>query len=182
MVFPRGDEIFNALNTTNFDKVHVVILGQDPYHGRGRRMAFHFRCGRWLLPLVFSISMEIVAEYGGAIPRSGDLTRWAVIEFLLLNATLTVRQAQAGSHQNKGWERVPMRLSARSKQRREYVVFCCGVLMHKRKARSSTAPTSGFKCAASVTALGTSRLLGCGHFKEANDYLSANDYAPIGQA
>ena len=182
VVFPRGDEIFNALNTTNFDKVRVVILGQDPYHGPGQAhgLSFSVREGVALPPSLLNIYKEIVAEYGGAIPRSGDLTRWAAQGVLLLNATLTVRQAQAGSHQNKGWEEFTDAIVRAINERREHVVFLLWGAYAQKKGAIIDRAKHLVLSAPHPSPLSAHRgFLGCGHFKKANEYLSANGYTPI---
>lgn len=182
VVFPRGDEIFNALNTTNFDKVRVVILGQDPYHGPGQAhgLSFSVREGVALPPSLLNIYKEIVAEYGEAMPRSGDLTRWADQGVLLLNATLTVRQAQAGSHQNKGWEEFTDAIVRAINERREHVVFLLWGAYAQKKGAIIDRAKHLVLSAPHPSPLSAHRgFLGCGHFKKANDYLSANGYTPI---
>jgi uracil-DNA glycosylase len=105
-VFPPGSLIFNAFNQTPFDQVSVVILGQDPYHGFGEAhgLCFSVQEGVPKPPSLLNIFKEIENDLGIPVPRDGNLTSWARQGVLLLNATLTVRENQAGSHQNKGWE------------------------------------------------------------------------------
>lgn len=105
-IFPPGSLIFNAFNQTPFDEVKVVILGQDPYHGAGEAhgLCFSVQPGIRKPPSLVNIFKELEDDLGIPPPRDGDLTSWAKQGVLLLNATLTVRQDQAGSHQNKGWE------------------------------------------------------------------------------
>ena len=105
-VFPPGSLIFNAFNQTPFDKVRVVLLGQDPYHGPGQAHGLCFSVPKGIPhpPSLVNIFKELKDDLGIPPPESGDLTGWARQGVLLLNATLTVRQNQAGSHQNKGWE------------------------------------------------------------------------------
>lgn len=105
-VYPRGSQIFNAFSQTPFSAVKAVILGQDPYHGVGQAhgLSFSVPAGVSLPPSLQNIYKELLDDLGGASPKSGDLTPWARQGVLLLNATLTVRAQQAGSHQNKGWE------------------------------------------------------------------------------
>ena len=104
--FPPGKLIFNAFNLCPFDKVKVVIIGQDPYHEQGQAMGLSFSVpdGIAMPPSLVNIFKEIQADLGVAMPASGNLTRWAQQGVLLLNATLTVRAHQAASHQRKGWE------------------------------------------------------------------------------
>ena len=104
--YPPGSLIFNAFEVTPWSKVRVVILGQDPYHGAGQAhgLCFSVNDGVPFPPSLHNIFKEIRTDVGTEIPRSGNLARWAEQGVLLLNATLTVRAGQAGSHQNKGWE------------------------------------------------------------------------------
>ena len=105
-IFPPGKLIFNAFNLCPFDKVKVVIIGQDPYHGPGQAhgLCFSVNDGVPFPPSLVNIFKEIKADIGSDAPTTGNLTRWAEQGVLLLNATLTVRAHQAGSHQNRGWE------------------------------------------------------------------------------
>lgn len=107
-VYPRNADIFNAFNITPFDDVKVVILGQDPYHGPGQAhgLSFSVQKGVAVPPSLKNIYKELSTDIPGfVIPNTGDLTKWAQQGVLLLNATLTVRAATAGSHQKKGWEK-----------------------------------------------------------------------------
>lgn len=105
-VYPPGKLIFNAFNLCPFDKVKVVIIGQDPYHGPGQAhgLCFSVNDGIQPPPSLVNIFKEINSDLGKPVPQSGNLTRWAEQGVLLLNATLTVRAHQAGSHQRRGWE------------------------------------------------------------------------------
>jgi len=106
-IFPPGPKIFNAFNTTPFDKVKVVLIGQDPYHGYGQAngLCFSVSDGVKQPPSLQNIFKELNQDLQIAIPSSGNLEGWARQGVLLLNATLTVRENQAGSHQGKGWEK-----------------------------------------------------------------------------
>lgn len=105
-VYPPARLIFNAFDHCPFDKVKVVIIGQDPYHGAGQAngLCFSVNKGIKMPPSLVNIFKEIAADTGRQIPADGDLTRWSEQGVLLLNATLTVRAGNAGSHQRKGWE------------------------------------------------------------------------------
>ncbi len=105
-IYPKGTDIFRAFNSTPFDSVKVVILGQDPYHGFGQAhgLCFSVPEGISFPPSLNNIFKEYKDDLGYEIPRSGNLEHWAKEGVLLLNATLTVRVNQAGSHQRKGWE------------------------------------------------------------------------------
>lgn len=124
-IYPPGPLIFNAFNHTPFDQVRVVIIGQDPYHGPGQAhgLSFSVPKGVDLPPSLQNIYKEIAADLHINMSRSGDLTPWADQGVLLLNATLTVEQAQAGSHQNKGWEQFTDAAIAALNQHCEHLVF-----------------------------------------------------------
>jgi uracil-DNA glycosylase len=107
-IYPKNADIFNAFNTTPFDDVKVVIIGQDPYHGpnQAHGLSFSVQKGVPAPPSLRNIYKELSTDIPGfTIPQTGDLTKWAQQGVLLLNATLTVRSATAGSHQKKGWEK-----------------------------------------------------------------------------
>lgn len=179
IIYPRGAEIFNALNTTAFDRVRVVILGQDPYHGEGQAhgLAFSVRDGVAIPPSLMNIYKEIDAEFGSAPQRrrSGDLTRWAEQGVLLLNATLTVRKAQAGSHQNKGWEEFTDAVIRAVNHHHEHIVFMLWGSYAQKKGAFIDRQKHLVLSAPHPSPLSAHRgFLGCGHFKQANDYLSAH--------
>lgn len=123
--YPPGNLIFNAFNLCPFDRVRVVILGQDPYHepGQAQGLCFSVNDGVAFPPSLINIFKEIKADTGAPVPQSGSLVRWAEQGVLLLNATLTVRQHQAGSHQRKGWEVFTDAVISTLSREREHVVF-----------------------------------------------------------
>ncbi len=125
LCFPPGKLVFNAFNLCPFDKVKVVILGQDPYHEQGQAMGLSFSVpeGIMLPPSLQNIYKEIQNDLGKPIPTSGDLTRWAKQGVLLLNATLTVRAHIANSHQTLGWANFTDAAIEALNAHREYVVF-----------------------------------------------------------
>ena len=124
-VFPPGGEIFAAFDATPFDRVKVVILGQDPYHdvNQANGLCFSVRDGVPFPPSLMNIFKEIHDDLGKPIPESGDLSRWARQGVLLLNSTLTVRAHSAGSHQNHGWEQFTDEVILRLATGREHLVF-----------------------------------------------------------
>ena len=124
-VFPPGGEIFAAFDATPFDRVKVVILGQDPYHdvNQANGLCFSVRDGVPFPPSLMNIFKEIHDDLGKPIPTSGDLSRWARQGVLLLNSTLTVRAHSAGSHQNHGWEQFTDEVILRLATGREHLVF-----------------------------------------------------------
>ena len=123
--YPSEDRIFNAFNLCPFDKVKVVILGQDPYHEQGQAMGLSFSVpeGIMLPPSLQNIYKEIQNDLGKPIPASGDLTRWAKQGVLLLNATLTVRAHIANSHQTLGWQNFTDAAIEALNAHREHIVF-----------------------------------------------------------
>lgn len=124
-VYPPGKLIFNAFDKCSFDNTRVVILGQDPYHGEGQAngLAFSVADGITKPPSLINIFKEIQDDLGKPIPKSGNLERWAEQGVMLLNATLTVRAGQAGSHQGKGWETFTDAVIKLISDEKEHVVF-----------------------------------------------------------
>lgn len=124
-IYPPGNEIFNAFDSCPFDKVKVVILGQDPYHGpnQANGLSFSVREGVPLPPSLQNIYKELKNDLGVQAPKSGDLEKWAKQGVLLLNATLTVRAANAGSHQGKGWEEFTDAVIKILSEQKENLVF-----------------------------------------------------------
>jgi uracil-DNA glycosylase len=123
--YPPGKLIFNAFDRCSFDNVKVVILGQDPYHGphQANGLCFSVNDGISHPPSLVNIFKEIKLDLGKEIPKSGNLERWADQGVLLLNATLTVRENQAGSHQKQGWEEFTDTVIAQLNQHKENLVF-----------------------------------------------------------
>ncbi len=124
-IYPPGSEIFAAFNYTPFDNVRVVILGQDPYHGPGQAngLCFSVKSGIRKPPSLLNIFKELNSDLGYDIPENGNLENWAKQGVLLLNATLTVRASQAGSHQNKGWEEFTNKAIQKLSENKDKLVF-----------------------------------------------------------
>jgi uracil-DNA glycosylase len=124
-IYPKGNQIFNAFDKTPFDKVKVVILGQDPYHepGQAHGLCFSVNDGIPLPPSLQNIYKEIQDDLGIVPPASGNLERWAAQGVLLLNATLTVQAHRAGSHQQKGWEEFTDAVIHQLAEEKEHLVF-----------------------------------------------------------
>lgn len=125
-IYPKNADIFNAFAKTPFDKVKVVILGQDPYHGANQAhgLSFSVQRGIRIPPSLQNIYKELATDIQGfTIPNTGDLTEWTEQGVLLLNATLTVQAANAGSHQKKGWEPFTDHVIQTISDKREHVVF-----------------------------------------------------------
>lgn len=180
--YPPGSKIFNAFNTTPFERVKVVILGQDPYHEPGQAMGLSFSVpeGVALPPSLRNIYAEIQQELGTVPPASGDLTRWAAQGVLLLNATLTVRRGQAGSHQGRGWERFTDAAIRALAQQREHLVFLLWGSYAAKKAQFIDAQRHLVLTSAHPSPLSAYRgFFGNHHFQLCNDYLVRNGQSPI---
>ena len=175
-IYPAGDLIFNALNTTKLDNVKVVVLGQDPYHGPGQAhgLCFSVLPGVRVPPSLVNIFKEIQQEFGFVPPNHGYLQSWAEQGVLLLNATLTVEQAKAGSHQNKGWETFTDRIVEAVNARCNGVVFMLWGSYAQKKGRVIDSRRHLVLKSVHPSPLSAHRgFLGNGHFKAANDYLMA---------
>ena len=124
-IYPPGSLIFNAFNLCPFDSTKVIIIGQDPYHGPGQAhgLCFSVNDNVPLPPSLVNIFKEIHDDLGKPVPATGNLTRWAAQGVLLLNATLTVREHQAGSHQRHGWEEFTDAAIRCLAQEKEHLVF-----------------------------------------------------------
>jgi len=124
-IYPPGKQIFNAFAHCTWDKLKVVIIGQDPYHGPGQANGLCFSVGDGIKkpPSLVNIFKEVQSELGVGIPESGNLERWANQGVMLLNATLTVRASSPGSHQNKGWEQFTDAVISLVSEGKENVVF-----------------------------------------------------------
>jgi len=182
VIYPPGPKIFNALNSTPFEQVRVVILGQDPYHGPGQAhgLCFSVLPGVRIPPSLINIYREIHSDLGITPPRHGNLQSWADQGVLLLNAVLTVERGQAGSHQGKGWETFTDTIVQLLTDGREDLVFMLwgsyaqkkGAVIDGRKHLVLKAPHP--------SPLSAHRgFLGCKHFSRANDYLIQHRRAPI---
>ena len=181
-IFPPGREIFAAFDATPFDRVKVVILGQDPYHdlGQANGLCFSVRDGIPFPPSLVNIFKEIHDDLGKPRPTSGDLTRWARQGVLLLNSTLTVRAHCAGSHQNRGWEEFTNEVILHLAQHREHLVFILwgayaikkGAFIDRTRHLVLTSPHP--------SPLSAHRgFFGNKHFSKTNEYLIAHGNEPI---
>jgi uracil-DNA glycosylase len=182
VVFPPGSLIFNALDSTPFERVKVVILGQDPYHGPGQAhgLCFSVRDGVAPPPSLVNIFRELTEDVGCPPPSSGDLRPWAEQGVLLLNAVLTVERGRAGAHQGKGWERFTDRIVAELNDGRDGLVFMLwgsyalkkGAVIDRRRHLVLSAPHP--------SPLSAHRgFFGCRHFSKANAWLEQRGETPI---
>ena len=181
--FPPGKLVFNAFNLCPFDKVKVVIIGQDPYHEMGQAMGLSFSVpqGVMMPPSLINIFKEIEMDLGTPMPANGDLTRWAKQGVLLLNATLTVRAHQAGSHQRKGWEEfTDAAIRALSAERSHLVFILWGGYARSKKALIDASKHLVLE-SVHPSPLSTNRAgwFGNHHFSRCNDYLKAHGIEPI---
>ena len=181
--YPPGRLIFNAFNLCPFDSVKVVIIGQDPYHEVGQAMGLSFSVpdGVAMPPSLQNIFKEIQGDLGIGVPQSGNLTRWAEQGVLLLNATLTVRAHQAGSHQRHGWERFTDAAISRLSEGRDHLVFILWGGYARSKA--SLIDRSRHLVLESVhpSPLSANRggWFGNHHFSRCNEYLAGHGMGPI---
>lgn len=181
--YPPGRLIFNAFNLCPFDSVKVVIIGQDPYHEAGQAMGLSFSVpdGVAMPPSLKNIFKEIQGDLGIGVPQSGNLTRWAEQGVLLLNATLTVRAHQAGSHQRHGWERFTDAAISRLSEGRDHLVFILWGGYARSKA--SLIDRSRHLVLESVhpSPLSANRggWFGNHHFSRCNEYLAGHGMGPI---
>jgi len=181
-IYPPGGQIFNAFNLCPFNKVKAVVIGQDPYHGPGQAhgLCFSVKEGVDLPPSLINIFKEIELDLGLPRPKSGNLERWASQGVLLLNATLTVRAHQAGSHQKKGWEEfTDSVINVINKEKHNIVFFLWGAYAQK-KGESINRNNHLVLESVHPSPLSASRgFFGNKHFSRCNDYLSKNGIEPI---
>lgn len=181
-IYPPARLIFNAFDHCPFDKVKVVIIGQDPYHGAGQAngLCFSVNKGVPFPPSLSNIFKEVSSDTGAPIPADGDLTRWSDQGVLLLNATLTVRAATAGSHQRKGWEEFTDAVIRTLSEKCENLVFILwgsyaqkkGLIIDRNRHLVLTSPHPSPLSA-------HQGFFGNHHFSQANDYLLKHGKEPI---
>jgi len=182
IIYPPGSLWFNAFNTTPFDKVKVVILGQDPYHGANQAhgLCFSVLPGVQIPPSLLNIYKEIQTDLDIPRPNHGCLTHWAEQGVLLLNATLTVEQGRAGAHQGKGWERfTDCAVQALNDQREQLVFMLWGSYAQKKGAIIDTGRHLVLKAPHPSPLSAHRGFLGCRHFSQANAYLEKVGQTPI---
>jgi uracil-DNA glycosylase len=173
-IYPPGRLIFNAFQRTPFDRVKVVILGQDPYHGRGQAHGLCFSVPQGIPPppSLVNIFKELQSDLGIPVPTHGNLEKWAGQGVLLINATLTVRDSQAGSHQKKGWETFTNQVIKNLSEHKNGIVF----LLWGRYAQAKESLIDGsrhlvLKSAHPSPLSAYNGFFGCKHFSRTNQYL-----------
>ena len=181
--YPPGRCIFEAFNRTPLDRVKVVIIGQDPYHGpnQAHGLSFSVKKPTPPPPSLVNIYKELEQEYGIKADRAdGDLSRWADQGVLLLNATLTVAEGRPMSHAGHGWERLTDKVVEILNKEREHLVFMLWGASAQRKGASIDRNRHLVLKSPHPSPLSAHRgFFGCGHFKAANDYLTAHGQTPV---
>jgi uracil-DNA glycosylase len=181
-VFPPGNKIFNAFDLCPFDRVKVVIIGQDPYHniGQAHGLCFSVTDGTEFPPSLVNIFKELNRDLGVPIPKSGNLERWARQGVLLLNAILTVRAHQALSHQNKGWERFTDAAISLLNHDRDNIVFMLWGNYAQNKGANIDPTRHLILKTVHPSPLSAARgFFGCSHFSRCNNYLISRGMEPI---
>lgn len=181
-IYPPARQIFNAFDHCPFDKVRVVIIGQDPYHEQGQAngLCFSVAPGVQMPPSLVNIFKEIQSDLGKPFPENGDLTRWANQGVLLLNATLTVQAHYAASHQNRGWEEFTDAVIRILCEKREHLVFILwGAYAQKKGAFIDSSRHLVLKSAHPSPLSAYHGFFGNHHFSLANDYLIQHGQQPI---
>jgi len=181
-IYPPGPLIFNAFNTTPFDKAKVVLLGQDPYHGPGQAHGLSFSVPNGVAqpPSLINIFKELRDDIGISIPAHGNLTHWAEQGVLLLNASLTVRANEPMSHSKIGWAEFTDSVIRKISEQKNNVVFLLWGKFAQEKQLLIDDKKHLLLKAAHPSPFSVERgFFGCKHFSKANAYLSKNDIAPI---
>ena len=181
-IYPLGSNIFRAFDKCPFDKLKVVIIGQDPYHGPGQAhgLCFSVADGVPFPPSLQNIFKEVHADTGAEIPFSGNLDRWAEQGVLLLNAVLTVREHEAASHAGRGWETFTDAVVRAVAERKQGVVYMLWGSYAQRKGAIADPTRNLILKAVHPSPLSAYRgFLGCRHFSQANTYLESIGQEPI---
>jgi uracil-DNA glycosylase len=182
IIYPSENEIFSSFNLTPFDQVKVVIIGQDPYHGSGQAhgLAFSVNNDQTLPPSLRNIFKELETDLNLTFSRHGNLTNWARQGVLLLNATLTVRSGNPGSHQNKGWERfTDAVISIVSKNKTGIVFILWGKFAQEKEKLIDTTRHFILKAAHPSPFSAYRGFFGSNHFSKTNELLIAQGKQPI---
>jgi uracil-DNA glycosylase len=181
IIYPPGSLIFNAFNTTSFDKVKVVILGQDPYHGphQAHGLCFSVQNGVSPPPSLVNIFKELHEDIGVKIPPNGDLSKWAGQGVFLLNASLTVRSGDPMSHSKIGWAEFTNTVIKKISDLKDHVVFLLWGKFAQEKKILIDENKHLILRAAHPSPLSVTGFLGCRHFSKTNEYLVKNGIDPI---
>ncbi len=181
-IYPPGSQIFNAFNLTPFEDVRVVLLGQDPYHGQGQAHGLCFSVSRGIKPppSLVNIFKELESDLGIPVPNHGSLEKWARQGVMLLNATLTVRANQPGSHQRKGWETFTNAVIEKLSAKRVGLVFLLwGKFAQEKEAIIDTNRHYILKAAHPSPFSAYNGFFGCRHFSKTNEILARHGLQEI---
>lgn len=180
-LYPPGNQIFSAFNHTPFDKLKVVIIGQDPYHGPGQAngLCFSVNNGIRKPPSLVNIFKELQTDVGIPIPQNGNLEPWADQGVLLLNATLSVRAGTAGSHQKKGWEQFTDAVIKAISDNKKGIVFLLWGNFAQTKAELIDKDKHFILTAVHPSPLARGAFFGCKHFSKTNKILEHQGILPI---
>ena len=181
-IYPPGKLIFNAFNRTAFEEVRVVILGQDPYHGKGQAHGLCFSVPEGISqpPSLLNIFKELKSDLGIPIANHGNLEKWTSQGILLINATLTVRANQAGSHQNKGWEKFSDVVIQKISEKRAGIIFLLwGKYAQEKELLIDKNKHYVLKAAHPSPFSADNGFFGCKHFSKTNDILSRHGLEKI---
>jgi len=180
-IFPPVPQIFNAFNSTPFNKVKIVLLGQDPYHGLGQAMGLSFSVPRGVrIPASLrNVYKELATDVSFNIPDHGDLSSWAAQGVFLLNAMLTVELAKAGSHKKIGWQNFTDAVIKKLSSEREGLIFMLWGNFAKKKIELIDQNKHTVLMAAHPSPLARNAFSGCKHFSKANDVLGSQNQTPI---
>ncbi len=181
-IFPKGSNIFRAFDKCPLDRLKVVIIGQDPYHGPGQANGLCFSVGEGVPfpPSLQNIFKEVESDTGTPIPQSGELDRWAEQGVLMLNAVLTVRAHEAASHAGRGWEQFTDAVVRAIAERKEGVVYMLWGSYAQKKGAIADPRRNLILRAVHPSPLSAYRgFFGCKHFSQANDYLRSIGKEPI---
>lgn len=181
IIYPKAQDIFNALNSTPLEKVKVVILGQDPYHGldQANGLSFSVNKGIPIPPSLRNIYKEMNQDISFSIPKHGDLKSWSKQGVLLLNSVLTVNQSDAGSHRNQGWEIFTDQIIAELNKQKNIVYLLWGSYAQKKGASINSKNNLILKSVHPSPLSAYRGFLGCKHFSQCNEYLHANNIKAI---
>ena len=182
VIYPKGSLIFNAFNQTPYDKVKVVILGQDPYHNPGQAMGLSFSVPEGIKPppSLMNIYKELNKDIGLAIPTTGDLTKWANQGVLLLNAALTVRENEPASHAKIGWMEFTNDVIKHLSNEKKGIVFLLwGNFAQQKMIYIDATKHKIYKAAHPSPLSARNGFFGCKHFSLTNEYLVNNNIDPI---
>lgn len=182
IIYPPGPLIFNAFQQTPFPKVKVVILGQDPYHGRGQAHGLSFSVSEGILPppSLVNIFKELKSDLGIEIPGNGNLEKWAHQGVLLLNASLTVRQNEPGSHSKIGWLQFTDQVIRKISEEKEGIIFLLwGKFAQEKQSLIDETKHYVLKAAHPSPFSAANGFFGCKHFSKTNDLLVSQQKSPI---